>query len=827
MAGEQNGFLDILAAVADHERPLETTSPIDAQLAASRNQKPPPTSSTTAPPEQDADDDDDEMSMFAALPPELPPMPIPQHQQSLVDLSHDDDLAAIFAEIPYTMPQQPQSGDSLMISAPPGLQLQVPTNQPFLTDYLAMSPSPLTGLNPPTEPTTTSGSGTVSSFAMSTPFHQSSLSSANPPMNLAFANMPFDLSNIGQVSPAIPPFKQQPQPPLSQQPQSQPQQQPAAKPASFYSPLPGTPAATKTSLSSTSNAQRQTNPVIGPDVFQKLMATVPQSMHGELLQIYNGVMQKKITADEFWTLVRKWPSVKNMQFPMAPATVQPLQSKAGPGSTLGTPQADFKKRQAAAQQIAQAQTMGKSASGTTRGEKKAGKPLTKAAQQKQQKAAAANALQQQYQQLQQQASQGSASNTTSALPSGENTPKVSDVGGASSRATPEINDKINDKVNVTDMMDVTTYTGLNLKEEEDHMANSLIPGPSAQQARGQIGNRAKDQSFLNLAALRKKLGVLCTEASITSFDQDLPAYIALAAEERMRDLLQRMVHAAKHRTGVLHEQFMRNERSKATLFNNKPSALSSLSSNQHNLYHHPSLDLSVVIPGGVHPRRVLAGIEKKERAGEAKLKAERAAALAKEAAAAGGDGAEDGGGGEDGADGNPTGDVEGPGTGRKKRKTATARDKDMPDHIRLNLANAAVANAIGGAGMKSWMIAGGGTGAATPARGALDSTSATPGTFKILPTSRKRKSMLNPDTPLPNSHLSTSTRLPGSSLARRAGTTGAAQEGRKLGSPAAGLAAEARKISLRDALFCLEGEGPVGSGGGAGRVAFRWWPVVS
>ncbi|KAJ3159104.1 Transcription initiation factor TFIID subunit 4B [Geranomyces michiganensis] len=329
---------------------------------------------------------------------------------------------------------------------------------------------------------------------------------------------------------------------------------------------------------------------------------------------------------------------------------------------------------------------------------------------------------------------------------------------------------IEGRVDVTDMMDVTSYAGVNMREEEDNITNSFMTGaPLYQHHLAGGASRLKDQSFLNIAGLKKKVDAIARAADVPEVDQDLLPYLALAAQERMRDLLQRMVQAAKHRTGALHERFLRNEREL-------------LAKGEE------ALELQVVTRGD--PRKALAGIEKRERNQELRLRAAKEAAMGM-----GADGGVGVGGGGDGD--NPGGGDDSAVQKAKKRKTV--RDKDLPEHIRLERANAALSQAIGGGYIKSWMVAGAGAGSAGSTPGA------TPGGLKVVP-SRKRKSDGGDGQSSGLSGTYSGVRLPGSGRRGAGGTEPAA-----------------RKVILKDALFCLEGEHAMAKS----LVTYKWWANVT
>src|SRR5690349_4565901 len=92
------------------------------------------------------------------------------------------------------------------------------------------------------------------------------------------------------------------------------------------------------------------------------------------------------------------------------------------------------------------------------------------------------------------------------------------------------------KLDVNSMLDVTSYAGVDLREEEER----LIP-TSTPYFYTPYPSRTKEQSFLTLPALRSKILRIAKEHNIpiAHVESDLLPYIALATQERMRDFVER------------------------------------------------------------------------------------------------------------------------------------------------------------------------------------------------------------------------------------------------------------------------------------------------
>ncbi|KAJ3253337.1 hypothetical protein HK104_007273, partial [Borealophlyctis nickersoniae] len=114
------------------------------------------------------------------------------------------------------------------------------------------------------------------------------------------------------------------------------------------------------------------------------------------------------------------------------------------------------------------------------------------------------------------------------------------------------------KMDAEHIMDVTSYAGFNIDEEESRMASQLVqPQFSLPGA-----DRSKEQSFLNLPALQRLVEGIAEKHGIKNMDKDFLSYLALATEERMRRVAEKTIKVAKHRTGLLGDQFIAEERAR-------------------------------------------------------------------------------------------------------------------------------------------------------------------------------------------------------------------------------------------------------------------------
>ncbi|KAJ3185128.1 hypothetical protein HDU87_002694 [Geranomyces variabilis] len=688
-----HGALDILADVADHEKPLQLKSP-SANASDSADTPVAPSQSQSA--SHLYPEDDDEMALFSAEPPKM--------VHGFETPPNAEEMNAIFADMPAP----------LIIDS---------SHAELLADLDALD-------------TSQTGRHDVFATDVATDISQEALEAAHsspiPPATRQTPPAPL-------VQIKAEPQRSRASTPLPPPPSASHRPAPYVPPAHISGPAAGSSSAQATPSrppqSRATYASSRPNPGQTPhaanpaQVIEGLLKQVPVEKHNEFRSLYAQLQNKQLSADEFTarakdmlSLPQSAPPSARPPFGMRSSTL--ISSTSNP-SSVGPALDNMRARQSQGPQYTQ--NFGRSTPQHSRIPSISQRPPPNMQ------------TPQPFRQLQ--------------------GPPVS----GSSRSGQDIEGR----VDVTDMMDVTSYAGVNMREEEDNITNSFMAGaPLYQHHLAGSASRLKDQSFLNIPSLKRRVDALAQAADIAEVDPDLLPYLALAAQERMRDLLQRMVQAAKHRTGALHERFLRNEREL-------------LAKGEE------ALELQVVTRGD--PRKALAGIEKRERNQELRLRAAKEAAL--------GLGADGGGGVGGGGDGDMLG--AGDESAQKAKKRKTVKDKDLPEHIRLERANAALSQAIGGGYMKSWMVAGAGAGGAASGPGASGS-----GGLKVVP-SRKRKGDGSDGQP---GGTYSGVRLPGSG---RRGLGGA--------EPAA------RKVVLKDALFCLEGEHAMAKS----LMTYKWWANVT
>lgn len=91
--------------------------------------------------------------------------------------------------------------------------------------------------------------------------------------------------------------------------------------------------------------------------------------------------------------------------------------------------------------------------------------------------------------------------------------------------------------------DVMGYAGVDLKEEAEHFLKD--GGESSSHADGV--DRSKSQDFMNGRLLQLMVTRLAQPLAITHIDPDVVSYLSLATQARLKDLMEEMVKASKHR----------------------------------------------------------------------------------------------------------------------------------------------------------------------------------------------------------------------------------------------------------------------------------------
>ncbi|KAI8834627.1 transcription initiation factor TFIID component TAF4 family-domain-containing protein [Chytriomyces cf. hyalinus JEL632] len=284
------------------------------------------------------------------------------------------------------------------------------------------------------------------------------------------------------------------------------------------------------------------------------------------------------------------------------------------------------------------------------------------------------------------------------------------------------------KTDVETMMDVTTYGGVDIREEEDMMTN--VPSRVSLKPANPLGvDRSHMQSLVNIPLLKGMMDNLAHKQAQTSITPHAPLkiptapleYMSQALEQRLQILLEQTIRAAKHRSGIHQHQFILAAGADAVT----PGPSSDINSSV-NVKEDP--DSGAAVATAAAPTRgrkpavaavvgkavdvrivgdvklILAAMEKYEKGSESKEKvALHPDGKGKSAAEMRGD---DGAGGADGE-----GFDDGTGTGKKRKKGPGGGKKDVSESVKTKQTNS-TANAIaaGKKGFKSWMVQGGAAG---------------------------------------------------------------------------------------------------------------------
>ncbi|KAJ1963536.1 hypothetical protein IWQ62_003181, partial [Dispira parvispora] len=143
--------------------------------------------------------------------------------------------------------------------------------------------------------------------------------------------------------------------------------------------------------------------------------------------------------------------------------------------------------------------------------------------------------------------------TKAAVETPKSTAPAAETGGKSGPSNPPP-----EKTDFDPISDVMGYAGVDLREESeglflDHQRR-LTTGAKPSGDGGASGDggegvdRSKQQAFLDLGPLRHTVEVIMAKFHISQVDDDTLNYLALAAEDRLRTLVEQMVQASKHRT---------------------------------------------------------------------------------------------------------------------------------------------------------------------------------------------------------------------------------------------------------------------------------------
>ncbi|KAG0255068.1 hypothetical protein BG011_005337 [Mortierella polycephala] len=376
-----------------------------------------------------------------------------------------------------------------------------------------------------------------------------------------------------------------------------------------------------------------------------------------------------------------------------------------------------------------------------------------------------------------------------------------------------------ERVDYDNITDVISYVGVDLNAESDNIMRDS-DGYSRLGGAGDGQDRTRVQNFVNTTLLKTIVERIAATHKLQTVEPDVIAYLALATQERLRGLTEKMIHASKHRG-----------RSLAT-------APPPMYDEGHAMYK-----------VGIHQdvKRQLLAIERVEREEETKRKEQIAE---RERRLTAGDDLDENGEPRGGGSGGGGGGGGGPKKGKKGKEGGPAVSaRNMSEETRKKFANQTALGFAGGGRTYSWMMGGGGAGAASggtssplPSGPAVSSSSSSPApgaTTAASPTASGGVSAgsgsVRPSLgrmPTSTSISNSSTLGGGTSGLGASGSAGLATPSLSRGASAGGgsmilppstlgrptsLRDSTRKVNIRDALFCLERDRGGGGGEGSGQ----------
>ncbi|KAJ3190246.1 hypothetical protein HDU85_000539 [Gaertneriomyces sp. JEL0708] len=638
------GFLDILAAVAEVEAPLDvqkhpTPTAHSAEPSATSRDEP---SSLTSTLEMDVDaqighdvkdadeeneDEADLMSLFTSGPPIPPPLPPPSQHDELAALFADEDLGSI----PH---------HSMNMDIDLGLDVSG------------------VGLPPAAIPSSVDASASDGSLPTLSESTTPLPASATLPEPTTAARMP---ANNGSSQPSPSPLPPPP-PPAGTHVGGQATQA-----------LPLRPMSTQ-QRSAQSAVPPPSLPNNAPALLDSLLRQVAPARQLEFLELYRNLQNKVITNDEFLSKAKGLLEVGTT-------------STSGASPTATTP-ISYTARPSTYPQLATAVSRGATSTGASRGVA----PIMEDMRKRKAEMAAYPPF---YSDPSTPASNATKPRAVPPLlasqPRGRppNSAKESVAQPVPHRTGSRLTAVADPNTDTEAMLDVTAYTGINVREEEDLM--NLMPMGSASEM-NMHASSSSAQPLVHIPALRRTLRQAAIEAKLKQLSPQLLPYIAQATQQLLTTMITQFIHASKHRTGATMTGFLAEQRERAEKLQQQGQEYV-----QVRRERAPGPDI----------RKVLDDIAKRERQAEDEWRKWKEFKTAEENKMEV-DGVKP-------ADATAAGDVPEKPKKRKREKEKEIKEKDLPEEIRVRRANEAVAAFLGGK-TRSWMTAGatGANSASTP-----------------------------------------------------------------------------------------------------------------
>ncbi|KAI7876306.1 uncharacterized protein EV154DRAFT_526084 [Mucor mucedo] len=139
--------------------------------------------------------------------------------------------------------------------------------------------------------------------------------------------------------------------------------------------------------------------------------------------------------------------------------------------------------------------------------------------------------------------------TTPVMPSPASQPTTTTTAAAASTPTTSkqvaSNSAGDSRIDYEALTDVMGYAGVDLKEEAEHfMKDQDVPTGILPDGI----DRSKMQDFMNTDMLTDRILRHAKRVDIKEIDDDFVSYVALAAQDRIRTVMESMISASKHRT---------------------------------------------------------------------------------------------------------------------------------------------------------------------------------------------------------------------------------------------------------------------------------------
>lgn len=282
---------------------------------------------------------------------------------------------------------------------------------------------------------------------------------------------------------------------------------------------------------------------------------------------------------------------------------------------------------------------------------------------------------------------------------------------------PQPKEKDTSRIDMQSMIDVTSYTSINLKQEEENIINAIIPNYD------NLGitfsttdaDRTEVDSFLDFDALGLRLDAIARVNGLKFTDRRLMSFVSVAVRNLIRDLLERMSIASKHRSGITHKKLIASDRSQKDsnceysldfniiVTDDTKEALSKIKEGEMQIDKKLREKLGLpIIPEEVEqetPEEEQKPQDAEQKDGESKDPPPADAAATPEDQTP----TQTPGSSTLPTSAIPSADSVAPAPAPSKRKKKASKIRDLPDVIKVRNTNEVIMAALGGVPLKSWM----------------------------------------------------------------------------------------------------------------------------